>query len=445
MQKIACCIFILFSFIQATGQTTAQEIDELLKAYSNQNSFNGSALIAQKGTILLEKGYGYRNALINTLNDSNTIFQIASLTKQFTSALILQLQEQGMLLVHNKLSKYIPDYPNGDSITIENLLTHTSGIHNFNDEAFMKNNATKPMKLESIIALFKNAPPDFKSGTNYNYSNSNYILLGFIIEKITGKSYYQNIWERILQPLQMNHSGFDFASLKSTDKATGYSKLNAKNKKPAQILDSSILYAAGGMYSTVRDLYKWDKALYTDKIIHNSSRQKAFTSFKNNYGYGWLIDSAYNKKAVLHEGATPGFTSFIGRILDDSTCIILLDNKQSTGLLKIAEDVNAILNHQPYDFPKPRTEIEVDSAILKEYTGDYQLSPELILTIALEDGQLTASAKSQGKAELFAEKENFFFVKMTDVQIEFTKNALGKVTKLIFYQNGQQLQALKIK
>ncbi len=445
MQKIACCILILLSSLQSIGQTTAQEIDELLKAYSNQNSFNGSALVAQKGNILLEKGYGYKNASTNSLNDSNTIFQIASLTKQFTSAVILQLQELGMLSVHDKLSKYIPDYPNGDSISIENLLTHTSGIHNFNDEAFMENNASKTMKLESIIALFKNVPTDFKPGTNYNYSNSNYILLGFIIEKITGKSYYQNIRERIFQPLQMNHSGFDFTFLKSSDKATGYSKLNANNKKPAQILDSSILYAAGGMYSTVGDLYKWDRALYTDKIIHDSSRQKAFTPFKNNYGYGWLIDSAYNKKAVLHEGATSGFTSFIGRIIDDSTCIILLDNKQSNGLIKIAEDINAILNHQPYDFPKPRTEIEVDTAILKQYVGDYQLSPELILTIALEDGQLTAAAKGQGKTELFAEKENFFFVKMADMQIEFTKNALGKVTKLIFYQNGQQLLALKIR
>jgi hypothetical protein len=173
--------------------------------------------------------------------------------------------------------------------------------------------------------------------------------------------------------------------------------------------------------------------------------QKALTPHKNNYGYGWLIDSAYGKKAALHEGATLGFTAFIAHISDDSTCIILLDNKQSGGLLKIAEDINAILNHQPYDFPKPRTEMELDTTILRQYTGDYQLSPEWILTIALEDGQLTAATKGQGKTELFAEKEDFFFVKMADVQIEFIKNVSGKPTKLIFYQNGQQLQALKIK
>ena len=167
--------------------------------------------------------------------------------------------------------------------------------------------------------------------------------------------------------------------------------------------------------------------------------------FKNNYGYGWLIDSAYGKRAVLHEGGTLGFASFIGRIPEDSTCIILLDNKQSDGLLKIAQDINAILNKQPYDFPKPRTEIEVDTATLRIYTGDYQLTPEIILSIESEGGQLTVHATGDGKAKLFAEKENYFFLKMTDTQIEFIKNASGKISKLIFYDHGQKLEALKIK
>jgi len=243
----------------------------------------------------------------------------------------------------------------------------------------------------------------------------------------------------------MSHSGFDFVSLKNSNKATGYSRLTSKTKKTSAIVDSSAMYAAGSIYSTVGDLYKWDRALYTNKIIHDSSLQKAFTPFKNNYGYGWLIDSAYGKKAVLHEGSTFGFSSFIGRIPADSTCIILLDNKQSNGLLKIAEDINAILNKQSYDFPKPRIEIEVDTAKLRQYTGDYQLAPEVILTILLEDGQLVVEATSDGKAELFAEKENYFFLKMTDTQIEFIKNASGKISKLIFYDHGQKLEALKIK
>ena len=445
MKKIVCCVLITSSAFKIVAQTIPEEIDELLKAYTNQGSFNGAALVAQKGEVLLQKGYGYKNFAANTFNDPNTIFQIASLTNQFTSAIILRLQEEHTLSVQDKLSKYIPDYPDGDNITIENLLTQTSGIHNYDDGAFMVNNATKHIKTDSLIMLFKNAHTDFKPGEKYNYSNSNYILLGFIIEKITGKSYYSATRENIFQPLGMNHSGFDFASLKSTDKAIGYYKLNHKSNKTAAIVDSSVTYAAGSIYSTIGDLYKWDKALYTNKIIRDSSLQKAFTQFKNKYGYGWLIDSAYDKKAVMHEGGTLGFTSFIGRILEDSTCIILLDNTQSGGLLKIAEDINAILNKQPYDFPQQRAEIEVDTATLRLYIGDYQLTPEIILTIALEDGQLTVHATDDGKAELFAEKENYFYLKMTDTQIEFIKNAAGKISKLIFYDHGQKLEALKIK
>ena len=147
----------------------------------------------------------------------------------------------------------------------------------------------------------------------------------------------------------------------------------------------------------------------------------------------------------MHEGGLPGFSAFMGRILADSICIILLDNKQSNGLLKIAENINAILNGQPYDFPVLRNEIEVDTTVLKQYVGEYQLSPHLKLTIALEEGQLILHAQGDGIVELFAERPNYFFVKMTDTQVEFVKNSLGNCYKLIYYDHGQKLDALKIK
>src|SRR5580698_6851449 len=188
MRKITCAVIVLASLLRTYGQTPAQEIDELLKEYTKQNIFNGVALVAQKGKILLEKGYGYKNVATKTPNDTNTIFQIGSITKQFTAAIILQLQEQHRLSVQDRLSKYIPDYPNSDSITIENLLTHTSGIYNYtNDDAYMQNTSATPIKLETLISLFKNKPLDFSPGTKYSYSNSGYVLLGYIIERITGK------------------------------------------------------------------------------------------------------------------------------------------------------------------------------------------------------------------------------------------------------------------
>src|SRR5580704_2613929 len=156
MRKITCAVIVLASLLRTYGQTPAQEIDELLKEYTKQNIFNGVALVAQKGKILLEKGYGYKNVATKTPNDTNTIFQIGSITKQFTAAIILQLQEQHRLSVQDRLSKYIPDYPGGDSMTLEHLLTHTSGIYNYTqDETMMRSIAGNSIRTDSLIAKFK--------------------------------------------------------------------------------------------------------------------------------------------------------------------------------------------------------------------------------------------------------------------------------------------------
>jgi CubicO group peptidase (beta-lactamase class C family) len=426
------------------SQTLPAKLDTLLTAYARQHSFNGSALVARQDTVLLEKGYGYKNIAAHTPHDSNGIFQIGSITKQFTSAIILQLEEKKKLSLQDKLSRYIPDYPRGNEITIENLLTHTSGIYNYtNDGDFMKNKTTRPINRDSLIARFKNKPLDFTPGEKFNYSNSGYILLGYIIEKVTGKPYFRVVRENIFQPLHMRHSGFNFTGLSGPDKAIGYASLSTD--QPADIVDSSVSFAAGAIYTTTGDLYKWDRALYTGRIISQASLQKAFTPYKSHYGYGWGIDSAYGKKIVQHGGGITGFVSFILRVPEDGTCIILLSNQPTPALGKIAADINAVLNGKEVTLPKDRKEITLDTAILQQYVGGYELAPGFVITITVEDGKLISQATGQGKAELFAEKENFFFLKIVDAQIEFIKGADGKIEKLVLYQNGRQIPGKKIK
>ncbi|MBS1597787.1 MAG: serine hydrolase [Bacteroidetes bacterium] len=440
--------YLVFFFISSPvfTQTIPETIDELLKVYSKQYAFNGSVLVAQKGNIILQKGYGYKNWSSHSLNDEKTIFQVGSITKQFTAVAILQLQQKKLLSVQDNIDKYVPGFPNGDKITIEHLLTHTSGIPNYtNDNEFMKTGALKAITPEKLIELFKNKPLEFAPGEKYNYSNSGYVLLGYIIEKITGKSYFSFIRENILQPLHMDHSGFDFKSLKNTDKATGYFKLTAKTNQPATIIDSSASYAAGALYTTVGDLFKWDRGLYTGQIIDTASLSQAFVPHKSNYGYGWIIDSSYNKKILMHDGGIFGFESFVARIPEDETCIILLDNHQCNQLPKIAEEINAIIDNQPYEFPLLRKEIDVAPSILKQYVGEYQLAPNINLSIYLEDGQLVAQVTGQGKVELYAERDNFFFTKIVKAQLEFFKDADGKVTRVTLSQDGQQVQGKKIK
>ena len=436
---------LLFTSCSVFCQDPSLRIDTLLNGYAKAMAFSGSVLVARQGEVLSNKGYGLKNISEKTMNDSNTVFQIGSITKQFTAAIILQLEEKHKLSVQDKLSKYIPDYPKGDSITIENLLTHTSGVYNYtNDREFMQKGSIVPISRDSLIRLFKYKPLDFSPGTKYSYSNSGYILLGYVIEKVTGKPYFQVVHENIFGPLHMTHSGFDFKGLMSTDKATGYTNPSAGLK--AEIVDSSVSLAAGAIYTTTGDLYKWDRALYTDRIISQSSLQKAFTPHLEHYGYGWTIDSIYGKKVVEHGGGIFGFVSFILRVPEEQICIIVLDNQPSAAAPgKIAADINALLHGQPYSIPHERVAITVDTNTLKQYVGAYQLNPNFIITMTLENGQLMTQATNQPKFPVFAEKENFFFLKVVDAQIEFVKGADGTVGKIILYQNGRQQTANKIK
>ena len=439
-------VLIVATGLSLPAQEAAKKLDELMTWYTAHEKFNGAVLVAQKGTILLQKGYGYKNAAAATMNNGNTIFQIGSITKQFTSALILQLQEKKKLTLQDKLSNYFPTLPFADKVTIEQLLSHTSGIYNYtNNGAFMQTEAVKPTSQEKIFALFKDKPLEFEPGSQFNYSNSNYILLGYIIEKVTGKPYEKAMREMIFTPLHMNNSGFNFAALSSPDKATGYFALTQKMNTPATIVDSSASFAAGAMYTSVGDLYKWDRALYTEKIISKASLKDAYTIRKGTYGLGWGIDSAYGKEVYQHGGGIFGFTSFIGRSPQEDICVILFDNKGDGGLQKMAEGINAILHNKPFELPKERIAITVDSTLLKQYVGEYELSPNFFIAISFENGNLLLQASGQAKATLFAEKENFFFLKIVDAQVEFIKNDAGIIEKLILHQNGQHMPAKKIK
>jgi CubicO group peptidase (beta-lactamase class C family) len=445
MKKLAFFFFpALLLSLSMVAQPSPGKLDTLLAAYHKLGSFSGSVLVAQKGIVIFQKGEGYKDSKAAATNDEHTIFQIGSVTKQFTSAIILQLQEQHKLAVQDKLSKYLPGYPQGDQISIENLLTHTSGVYNYtNDAAFMTNHTTQPMARDSLLALFRNKPLGFPPGEKFSYSNSGYILLGYLIEKITGKPYFQVVSENIFQPLHMDRSGFDFAGLKSADKATGYS--SAAMDQPAPVVDSSVSFSAGAMYTTVGDLYKWDRGLYTGRIVSQASLEKAFTPYKSGYGYGWSIDSAYGKRDLSHGGSITGFTSFILRVPETETCIILLDNHQSTVLGKIAADINALLNNKEYKIPEEKKEITLDSAILRQYVGEYELAPAFHVVVTLNSGKLEAQPTGQGKAQLFAEREGLFFLKVVDAEVEFQEGADGKIEKMILHQNGMQMPGKKVR
>ena len=446
MKRILLLVLVLSLVFAGIAQDASGKIDSLINAYTKLNKFNGAALVARNGTILLNKGYGYRNAGSKVLNNEQSIFQLGSITKQFTAAVILKLQEENKLNVSDKLSKFFPGYLKGDSITIEQLLTHTSGIYSYtNDGNFMSTEVSKPHSKEQMMALFKDKPLDFSPGSGWNYSNSGYSLLGYIIESVTNRPYEEAVRRYIFTPLNMTHSGFDFANLKSPDKTTGYFMLNATNAPPAPIVDSTVAYSAGSIYSTTGDLYLWHKALEQNIILSKAQQEKAYTPVKNNYGYGWSIDSIEGKRRVGHGGGIPGFVTNESRVPEDDIDIVLLSNASDRSLDKITSGIYAILYNNPYELPKERVAIQLPSATLQQYQGEYEIRPGLNVTITVKDSVLSARPTNQSEKILHAEKEDFFFQKDDDVQVEFTRNANKEVDGFILNQGGRQMKCKKIK
>jgi CubicO group peptidase (beta-lactamase class C family) len=351
MPKNILTVLLIISQTFAFAQELTQKLDSyLLKTFKNKNKFNGSVLVAKNDKILLNKGYGYKNKSEKVYNDTSTIYQIGSITKTFTSAIILRLQEEKMLSVTDKITKYIPDYPNGDDITIETLLTHTSGIFEYlESKEYGKENFTKPVSIDRLISFFKSEKKLFESGKKFSYTNSGYILLAFIIEKITGKKYEQVVRDVVFEPLQMIHSGFDLRNLSDTNKAINYDNISKKKLVSEPVFDSTHAPGCGNIYSTTMDLYKWDRALYGNKILNQSSLQKAYTPYKSKYGYGWFIDSSYSKFNIFHGGGTPGFRSHIQRFVNDDVCIILLSNNAYCDLSEVTSRLAAIIFNKPYE------------------------------------------------------------------------------------------------
>ncbi len=342
-------LFLLlgFNFIFGQFKDLEAKVDEYLKPYLETGNFSGSLLIAKDGKIVLTKGYGMANFEHNVPNTPKTIFHLASVSKSFTAAAIMMLEEKGMLSTNDSILKFIHDYPNGDKITIHHLLIHTSGIPNINMFPEYSRNSRFPQTPESLVAMFKDKPLAFKPGEKYSYSNSNYNLLAYIIEKVSGERYGGFLKKHIFNPLDMKHTGHHgYAGTILKHSAAGYSPVGVSDIERAPYLDWTIKAGNGSLYSTVEDLYKWDRALYTEKILNKDTLDKIFTEHIKGEGYGWFIHTHPYGKEIYMNGRSPGFASYLGRFVDQGLCIIVLDNLYNSVTTPIGRDLAWII-HKP--------------------------------------------------------------------------------------------------
>lgn len=369
-------VFLLVFTNILMAQDKAARIDEILSKYNMAGKFNGSALVAENGRVIYEKGFGYANIEWDIPNTPDTKFRIGSITKQFTSMLIMQLVEQGKIKLDGRITYYLPYYrkETGDKVTIHHLLTHTSGIPSYTSLPTFGKTNKMPYKPDEFVQQFCSGDLEFTPGTQFKYNNSGYFILGAIIEKLTGKSYEDALKQNILEPLGMTNTGYDLSAPIIKNRASGYTK-TLSGFSNAEYLDMSQPYAAGSMYSTVRDLYKWEMALYTDKLLSEKYKQMIFTPNLEHYGYGWFITKKGFKGSkdsitiVHHGGGINGFRAAKIRVPSEKHLVVLLTNAPTAGLDDLADGiVNILYNKQDYKEPENTLAEKIYASMVKDGT-----------------------------------------------------------------------------
>jgi CubicO group peptidase (beta-lactamase class C family) len=428
-RNLILTVIQLFS-LNLFSQEYSPKIDSLLNAYRTLNKFNGTILVCKNGKTIFHNSLGFKDKSKNIFLKKNDIFPIGSLTKPFTSILILKLIEQKLVSLDDKISKFIPEYPRGSEITIQNLLTHTSGIYEElrNPKYLEQLYSRKTFDHDEKMSFFINEPLDFEPGSKFSYCNSGYTLLGIIIEKITGISYSQNLEQYIFKPLKMNNTGFDYSRIKK-DRVTGYSYLSNSKNIEVEVANADLFFSSGALYSNSNDLQKFYRGLKSRTIISDKALKQSISIFKEGYGLGWFIDKIGNDSVVNHGGNVEGFTSYFAMNLDKDICVILLSNTTSTSLERIGNSIYKIVTNQPYILPKPKQEIKLQEETLSIYTGEYKVSDSYIIKVTLEDGKLFIQTNNEQKFRILAEKESLFFIIGEDIEIEFIKTN-GKVGEI---------------
>jgi CubicO group peptidase (beta-lactamase class C family) len=331
-------------------------IDRLLNAHVKLNSFSGSVLLASAGKPLVAKGYGYANIEWQIPNTPSTKFRIGSVTKQFTSMVIMQFREQGKIKLEDSVCVYVTPCPAAwKPVTIHHLLTHTSGIPTYTGIPSWREANMVPMTIDQMVAIFRDLPLQWTPGDRFEYNNSGYFLLGVVIEKIAGKKYEKAVQEMIFTPLDMKDSGYDWSKTILPRRASGYTGRGAALQNAAA-LDMQQPYSAGSLYSTVEDLLKWDQALYTEKLLPSAAKKVMWTPFKDNYAYGWIVAPPApalfgGHQRIAHSGGINGFSSVIVRLPEPNVTVIVLSNNDSANASTIGRDIGAIYYGLPYSIP----------------------------------------------------------------------------------------------
>ncbi len=422
------------SALQKDDRQLIANFDRILSEQFKNNETGATVLVARNGQIIYKKAFGMANLELNVPMQVDNVFWVASIGKQFTAVAILQLMEQGKLNLHDDITRFIPDYPTqGKEITIEHLLTHTSGIHNFSGMKDPEKKLALDCTPNEVIDFFKNLPMRFAPGSKWEYSNSGYFLLGHIIETITGKTYAEYLEENIFKPLGMTNSLYASNTRIIKNRVGAYSlgDMGFENSKPQNI---SHVYSAGAIQSTVEDLFKWHQAVHTFKLVRRENLERAFTRYKltngreTDYGYGWRLGYVYESPSIWHGGLIAGFGTMEMYLPKEDVFVAVFSNCDCNYPKDITSRLAALAVGKPSEY----REIPLESSILQGYTGIYENEKRQQRIITLTENTLFSQLGRGPKSKLKAYQRDLFFFDGNAMQtIEFSRNAKGKIEKLI--------------
>lgn len=446
MIKLSLSFLFILLFVNIDHGQSKQEkqlekkIDEVLSNTFKANGPGCAVLITRKNTVIYKKAFGNASIELKVAMQPDMVFNLASITKQFTAVAILQLAEQNKLSLQDSIQKFIPDYPfKGSTITIEHLLTHTAGIKDYLQLELNSPNIERwDFTPQQLIDSFKTVPLQFSPGTKFSYSNSGYYLLGYIIEKITGKTYQDYIEENLFKPLGMTHSFFDRNNQLIAGRVTGY-RTEGTAVRNVDFWSPTIMYAAGGILSNTEDLFAWHRSLYTYKVIKKESLEKALTPCRlkdgtlTGYGYGWYTKTINGIRTIEHQGGLPGFQTKAIYYPDDDVFMVILSNNGNAPLDELTNSISAIVLNRSL-----QPDIRINNSITQQYLGTYRLSADTsrTITVLLMDGRLVAQLPNKENVPiLFSSETKFQFKNVLNADCEFIISN-GKTIKIAVNQNG---------
>lgn len=415
------------------SQSASERMQRVVQPYVDARMFMGSVLVAKKGKIIFSKSYGMADVEWNVPNSPTTRFNIASMTKQFTAASILLLEDRGKLKVDDPVKKYLTDAPaSWDKITIYHLLTHTSGI---SDDA-AKYEPGAPDKL-----VFRDVPLNFPPGEQWAYTNLGYIVLGYLLERITGQTYQEFVRQNILSPLGMTDSGtFSFVSV-IPRRASGYWP-GSNGIENAEHFDARMGFSSGSIYSTTEDLLRWEEGLFGGKLLMPASLRKMTTPFKSDYACGLHVNRVDGHLVVEHDGNNIGFNSDMAYYPEEGIAVIVLANLNGTVTGEMTKALAAVAHGKTPAAPSIHKEILLSKPVLGRYAGKYQFS-KYSLEMVPEGNHLLVKFDDGSNLPVFPESETRFFSKPWPIQFEFLSNHRDEFPVLIRHQNGNDEKGTK--